>query len=161
MNRILIIIIIILIVIFILTSFTRMNKLKKPVDKFEIRGCDKSGCGHYLADRGHRKHLGIDVITTKGQIIKSPITGVLRRLYPYTTAPNITGYAIKKGKLEVKIFYVNWLNSLENGTLVKEGETIGTAQDIAGFYKDSNMTNHIHVEVWENGKNMDPTPYFL
>jgi len=160
MQRLFIIIIILLIVLFLLTSFSRMKKFKKPVDNFLIRGCDKSGCGYYLANRGNRKHLGIDVITTKGQIIKSPINGILRRLYPYSNTTIITGYAIKNGDTEVKLFYVDWLDANETGKPIKVGDVLGTAQDIAGYYKDNSMTNHIHIEVWKNGINVDPTLYF-
>lgn len=159
MRRVLVIIIILLIILFLL-SFNRMNKFKKPTDNFAIRGCDKSGCGSYLADRGDRKHYGIDVITKTGQIIKSPINGVIRRLYPYSETKKITGYEIKNGTLSVKVFYVNWSDFLTTGKNVKAGDTLGTAQDIAGYYGDKNMTNHIHVEVWQNGKNIDPTPFF-
>lgn len=49
---------------------------------------------------------------------------------------------------------------VNSGDRVKEGEPIGTVQDRAKHDASGKMENHIHFEVREKGRIVDPTPTF-
>jgi hypothetical protein len=118
------------------------------------RDMDPAGSGVFGAsrDRGGRKHLGLDLISVPGDEVVSPIFGVITKI----------GWAYADGKLgsihikgsgqhdgaEVKLLYVS--ASVHVGDILKAGDPIGTAQDVAGYYdaKDVHgMTNHVHGEL--------------
>jgi hypothetical protein len=126
-----------------------------------IRGCDPAGCGSFGADRGGHKHQGVDIVTTVGQNILSPILGVISRFpFPYPGDTKYTGIEIKNDVFTVKIFYVTPV--LKIGTTVAIGTKIAIAQNIAARYSVQ-MTNHAHIEVREtqSGKLIDPTKFFV
>lgn len=124
-----------------------------------MRPCEASGCGHYLASRGDRPHIGIDLIVYPGEQIRTPISGVVTR-HPVPYSGDIyRGIEIKGDNFTVKMFYL--LPSAPIGKHVKAGEAIGTAQSISQRYT-APMTDHVHVEYYDkNGVNIDPTPMLL
>lgn len=130
-------------------------------DAMEMRTCDPMGCGHYGASRGSRKHMGLDVVVSKGDTIYSPITGYVSRFpYPYASDLKYKGIEIigegEHQGLKVKIFYC--LPTLSIRAKVSKGQKIATAQAINEKYGKS-MTNHIHIEFYKNNINVDPTTY--
>lgn len=125
-----------------------------------IRGCDGFGCGAFGAKRGDRIHQGVDIPTSKGETVYSPISGTVTRFpFPYGDDARYTGIEIKNGTYTVKIFYIK--ATVPAGAEIRQGQPIANAQDIAAKY-GSGMTNHIHVEVRETqtGKLIDPTNLF-
>ncbi|HRB72445.1 M23 family metallopeptidase [Flavobacterium sp. UBA4197] len=128
----------------------------------KFRGCDAFGCGHYAASRdgGSRSHNGVDVITTPGQAIMSPIAGtVIRYPFPYGNDLRWTGILIENKDYSVKMFYLT--PTALQGTKVTQGQIIGKSQNIASKY-GSAMTNHVHVEVTDRktGKLVNPANLF-
>lgn len=130
----------------------------------KARGCDAGGwgCGSFGASRGTRKHNGLDIITTPGQTIYSPISGKVTRFpYPYSGDFNYTGIEIVNSTYKVKIFYVKPKVVLD--AQVKQGQEIATAQNISAKYSPQ-MTNHAHIEVYKKQDNnwilIDPTKLF-
>lgn len=126
-----------------------------------IRGLDPSGSGSFGADRNGHKHQGIDIETTVGQSILSPIAGVITRFpFPYPGDLSYTGVEIKNDVYTVKIFYITPV--LKVGTTVAVGTKIAIAQNIAAKYQ-TKMTNHAHFEVREtqSGKLINPTKFFV
>lgn len=113
------------------------------------RGCDQNwGCGSFGASRsgGARTHNGLDIKTTVGQQILSPISGKVTRFpFPYGSDLTYTGIEIINEDYKVKIFYMK--ASVSANTDVVKGQVIGHAQNISAKYS-STMTNHIHVEVY-------------
>lgn len=113
------------------------------------RGCDQNwGCGSFGASRsgGTRTHNGLDIKTTVGQQILSPISGKVTRFpFPYGGDLNYTGIEIINEDYKVKIFYMK--PSVSINSEVTKGQVIGTAQNISAKYS-STMTNHIHLEVY-------------
>ena len=113
------------------------------------RGCDQNwGCGSFGASRsgGTRTHNGLDIKTTVGQQILSPISGKVTRFpFPYGGDLNYTGIEIINEDYKVKIFYMK--PSVVVNSEVTKGQVIGTAQNISAKYS-STMTNHIHLEVY-------------
>ncbi|MFY0481674.1 M23 family metallopeptidase [Flavobacterium sp. PLA-1-15] len=125
-----------------------------------FRGCDGFGCGSFGASRGDRVHQGIDIPTVKGETIFSPISGTVTRFpFPYGDDLRYTGIEIKNEIYSVKIFYLK--ATVPAGAIVKQGQAIATAQDIAAKY-GSGMTNHIHLEVRQTptGQIIEPTNLF-
>lgn len=126
-----------------------------------LRECDSRGCGYYGASRGSRKHEGVDLVAEAGTTIMSGIVGtVSRHIRVYANDSRYTGIEIKgEGVNEgwtVKYFYVGQLTSV--GTKVNQRSTIGKVQNIAN--KFSGITPHVHIELYIDGKQVDPTPYF-
>lgn len=131
----------------------------KLVINQKVRGNDAHGSGAFNAPRGNHIHQGIDIVTTKGENIFSPIDGeVIRYPFPYSGDINYKGILIKNKDYEVKIFYLNPVAKI--GT-IKKGQLIGNAQDIAKKYPSAPMINHIHLEVRDSkGNILDPTKLF-
>ena len=47
---------------------------------------------------------------------------------------------------------------VRNGDKVRAGDPVGTVQDRARHDASGKMQNHIHFEIKEHGRNIDPTP---
>ncbi len=147
-----------------------------PVANPQVRGKDGYGKGHYGATRTDARknplppHKGVDLVTTPGETVKSPVAGVVKEPYfdPYWADPD------KKGNLSairiatddghvVDILYVDTdATGLKKGDRVIAGQSIGTAQDLSTVYppkKEGIMTNHIHIRIkGKDGVDKDPTP---
>ena len=114
---------------------------------------DKGGRGYYGAPRSRMLatgklqrylHKGTDYRCEPGQIVKSPMTGIIaRRAKPYAH-DFYSGVLIVSKRLSLKMFYLE-PNSDLIGKVVKIGDTIGIAQDISKKYPT--VTPHIHVEI--------------
>jgi murein DD-endopeptidase MepM/ murein hydrolase activator NlpD len=124
------------------------------------RGWDNFGGGHFGASRtktvkGEKvryKHKGTDFISDPGQIIKSPIDGMLVRLAVPYLGSRFSGVVIENNDIRVKMLYLNVYTYLM-GKTVKQGDVIGFDQHIARKYttETRKMTNHVHLEVeWIN-----------
>jgi hypothetical protein len=84
----------------------------------------------------------------------SPIDGkVVRKASPGTNG--LSGVVIDGGRYSAKVFYVDVDEKLI-GKYVKVGDRIGTAQEIRKAYEAPNMTNHIHLEVYDRGSRINP-----
>ena len=114
---------------------------------------DKGGRGHYGAPRTRKLangklqrylHKGTDYSCEPGQIIKSPMTGIIvRRAKPYVQG-EYSGVLIVTKRVTLKMFYLDPFTNLI-GKVVKIGDSIGIAQDISKKYPL--VTPHIHVEI--------------
>ncbi|MBR1157209.1 hypothetical protein [Bradyrhizobium sp. JYMT SZCCT0428] len=127
--------------------------------RMQSRGRDAFGSGQPGASRGHRSHMGIDVIAFPMQKILSPIGGeVIREAFPYKDDPSMRGVLIRGNGdytgWEIKLFYVLGLFSGE----VRPGDLIGHAQNLASKYPG--ITNHVHMEVLRSSIKVDPREPF-
>lgn len=109
----------------------------------------------------------MDIITTPGETVRSPVSGYVKRA-------DVDPYGDKKyGGVEiesddgyvVKMLYVDPnAAKLTQGQRVEAGKTpIGMAQDLSVRYPHTGsrrMTNHVHIEIRKNGVVKDPTPAF-
>lgn len=118
---------------------------------------DSAGYGHYNADRGSRKHNGVDVLVEEGQDVYSPIDGIITRFsYPGKSKAwqglYIQGTGAWKG-YGVKIFYMSpsdYVRNFLNRQIpieVAAGTKIGEAQAISKKYPHTAMKNHLHLEL--------------
>ncbi len=131
--------------------------MESPVIKIILRGNDPTGHGYYGARRGNRKHKGLDLITIPGEIIKSPISGVVTKYgYPYKNTRKLRYIEITGPVYRVWLMYAS-KNKISIGSRIFKGNVIGTAQNVAGYW-GGNMRNHLHIQVWKHGLLTDPEP---
>jgi murein DD-endopeptidase MepM/ murein hydrolase activator NlpD len=137
---------------------TQSPKIVPPVTPLSMRACDGKGCGHYGASRGGRTHKGVDFVVSEGQKVVSPIAGRIKRTVDVYGDGEWQGLYIEGADFDIKIFYLNFNPSVV-GMSVSTGTPIATARNIQDKY-GSDMTPHIHLEVWSMGSQIDPTPFF-
>ena len=122
-----------------------------------VRGIDKWGSGAFHSSRGKGKtHKGLDFIADPGQDVVAPCAGRVRReAQVYADTTEYMGLVIVSDDLHhVKLFYVLPAPGVV-GTLVDEGEVIGTVQDLDRRYPG--ITPHVHMEVrCSTGEIVDP-----
>ena len=132
---------------------------------WEIRHHDHFGSGEYGAGRGNRTHKGLDIISNTGDKVFSPMYGeITRTFHPYSDKCRfLKGVEIvgdgEYSDYKMKLMYVDLDNNVNIGDTVNKGDVIATQQDLLKCYPPRNgksMTNHIHFEVYENGKNINP-----
>ena len=124
-----------------------------------LRGEDEWGSGAYGAARGERTHRGIDIVAEPGVRVLSPINGeIVREAKPYEDDDSYGGILICGAgswqDTEIKMFY---LDGYKLGPVLA-GEPIGVAQNLSMKY--AGIINHVHLEVWQGDKPVDPTPFF-
>ena len=108
---------------------------------------DSAGDGHWQANRGDRRHKGIDLLCDPGQDILSPIKGfVMRVAYPYGDDSSWKGIVIQGDWCRIKMYYLDPFVRI--GRQVTQGEPIGKAQNISLRYGDK-MRPHVHLEFEE------------
>lgn len=138
-------------------------KMVNPTGR-SIRGIDDFGSGSFGADRdgGTRKHCGLDLESCQKQWVVSPIYGFVSRLCkPYgdgkqgDSGVEIHGSGEHAGST-VKIFYLDPFPGIL-ATTVKPRQIIGWATGLQERYP--NITDHIHLELWEKGVRIDPEPF--
>ncbi len=130
----------------------------------KLRGQDKFGDGHYGASRdgGSRKHMGIDILTTIGQDLVSPVDGTATYVKGTKGTVDIIPSNKTLGITKIRLLYIN--SDLKVGTSfpVVAGQTvIGTAANLETLGYSKGMTPHTHVQVRKNDQWIDPTPYFF
>lgn len=135
---------------------------------------DTAGSGQFdpVKEGGARpteKHNGVDLLVKPGDEVYSPMDArVLRKAFPYPGDLNYEGLLLEGiGEYEgyrFKIFYIQplWTNKqMDAGVTVKKGMPIGIAQAISKRYPGKKMKDHIHVELYAEGKLQDPTKVLL
>jgi RHS repeat-associated protein len=134
-----------------------------------LRGMDDFGSGHYGASResGKRSHKGIDITTTPGQNLVSPVTGKAKNFVGNTSGKpmlDITPSNSVHGIEQVRILYVNRpksVNAWQSYDVVAGQTSIGTASNLVDLGYPNGITQHIHLQVRIGGEWVDPTPYFF
>ncbi|OCK44390.1 hypothetical protein BA195_06850 [Tenacibaculum soleae] len=149
-----------------------------PLKKIIDRGNDPTGFGHFGAKRGTRKHKGHDIISVPGESVVSMIDGVVTKIgYAYKNALQFRYVEVTNDTYRVWLMYLEHAN-LKVGQTVCAGQRVGYAMDIAKYHnakrakknkllkkserkKLVKMINHLHVQIWKNGKLVDPKPYLI
>ncbi len=113
---------------------------------------DRGGSGHYGAPRKRDDgstytHRGVDYSCRIDQKIWMPCTGkIIRDAYPYHPDHTYHGVMIEAKRVRFKMFYVRLYDGIV-GKVVKIGEPIGIAENIALRYPGKGVTPHIHVGI--------------
>lgn len=130
----------------------------------KVRGSDAYGSGEFWAPRGDHKHNGIDLVCEKGDLVLSPVAGIVSKHgYPYDPA----GPKGHKHYIEItdelgrrhRFFYCEPMLPMDSK--VRQGQVIGEAQGLQDIYPPREagpMTDHVHYEIkLRDGSFMDPT----
>lgn len=134
-------------IIIIIALLTMRRRIAGILPRQVMRN-DAAGLGHFGAPRGRRTHQGLDLLTTPGEAVHSPVAGrFIRAGYPYANDRRYR-LAVIHGNdgREWKLMYVDPLPTLTPGTQISAGQRIGTSQDVAAKYGPP-MQPHVHVEV--------------
>lgn len=126
----------------------------------KLRQCDDFGCGHFGASRGLRKHIGVDILASDGDLVKAIAKGTVTKLgYPYGDDLSYRYVEVTASDgLKCRYFYV-W-PSVRLGDSIAIGTVLGTCQDLTRRY--AKISNHWHFEILDNsGKAYDPTALLL
>lgn len=155
-------------------AFVRMyndgaRKLLSNPSGGELREQDGFGSGEFGASRdgGRREHMGIDILTRVGQSIVSPITGTASNFLGATSKlpmVDILPFDKTLGIDKVRILYVDALPNVRPHSPynVVAGQTqIGTAANLNNLGYPRGISPHIHIEIFSNNKQIDPTPFFF
>lgn len=118
---------------------------------------DKAGLGHFGANRGSRKHRGIDYVVQPGCQVYSPATGKVTKIgYCYRDDSRWRYVQITDEKgLDWRVFYISPDANIGD-EVDKHLTAIGWADDITERYPDKGMTPHIHLEVKQGKNHLDP-----
>lgn len=131
-----------------------------PFDTLIERGRDPKGHGDYGMPRGAKRHRGWDIVGKPGDIVKSPISGIITKYgYMYGFAPQFRYVEISGTTYVFRLGYSELMPDLEVGHHILESDCVSVLQDIAGYWK-GDMKNHLHIECKKNGLLTDPEPLF-
>lgn len=117
----------------------------------------------YHEDRHTYSHRGVDVDTGTGDPIYSPRDGVVTRAGWDSACnggknPNVGGGKMVFIKfdngVETRVMHLNEI-SVVVGQSVKQGDVLGKTGNTGGSTGD-----HLHIELWKNGTEFDPTFLF-
>lgn len=124
----------------------------------KLRECDVHGCGFFGANRGERQHKGVDISMNPGELVMSPISGIVTKVgYPYSDDLSYRYVQIHKDGYDFRLFYVEPL--VDVGETIDFNSVIGYVQNLGSRYPG--ITEHVHLEIKYNGNFVDPTPVFL
>lgn len=123
-----------------------------------LRGEDIYGAGAFGASRGNgtHRHRGADYLAEPGELVRAPISGIVQRIgFAYRGDERYRYVELKSEDQtrDVRVLYVG--PEVQLGAVVRAGEPIGRAQDLSRRYPRG-ITNHVHVELRENGALADP-----
>ena len=118
---------------------------------------DIGGGGWWGADRGSRKHKGIDLSTNIGDAIYAPIDGKVvvtkTKISANLNSTKILGTGDYEG-YTVYLFYIKPETALIN-KIVKRGEKVGIQQDLSADYPEK-VTDHVHFEIRKGKERINP-----
>ena len=103
------------------------------------------------------EHEGLDFSADVGASVVAVEDGVIESVYVSDVLSG-TEIVIDHGNgLKTLYRFVTQADGLKAGDSVTKGQTIATVAEASGSeYKDG---SHLHFEVFENGKNVDPVTY--
>ena len=113
------------------------------------------------AARGGRKHLGIDITEHSRKDSRAPVVAYKTGKVTFAQASNAYPYG------EVMIDHGNGLSTrylhITPAADIRVGKQVYGGQEVGKLYKYSNSSGqeqtHLHFEVYQNGKIVDPTTY--
>ena len=134
---------------------------------------DSQGSGEWLAPRGGRRHHGLDFHAIAGQQVRAPVAGDMVIFRGSETGyPMVDIHPADKdlGFDMIRLIYVGQGGGAALGArqTVEAGAPIGEAIDLqtvknraTGLPYPGGVTPHVHVEMFRNGRHINPTPWFF
>ncbi len=129
------------------------EEMSLPVDAVTVT--NDYGFFHNQTLNNYYEHTGVDFSAKAGTEVKAAMSGKIESVYKDDLLLG-TQIVVDHGKGVKTVYrFVNEREGLAVGDEVKLGEVIATVAEATGNeYKDG---AHLHFEVWENGKEVDPT----
>ncbi len=129
------------------------EEMSLPVDAVTL--VNDYGFFHNKTLNSYYEHAGVDFSASAGTAVKAAMSGTVESIYKDDILLG-TQIVVDHGKgLKTVYRFVDVREDLAVGDEVKLGEVIATVAEATGEeYKDG---AHLHFEVWENGKEVDPT----
>lgn len=146
----------------VLALFSFKRRESAFLKSYEQRGSDIWGSGSFGASRsgGKRTHKGLDLKYSPKDKFRIPFDSILNRkgivyaddqkykLVEFKGVGNYSNYLYK-------VMY--FVCDEPIGTMFNRGEFVGSVQDITEKYKG--ITNHVHFELYIDGKLVNPENY--
>lgn len=110
-----------------------------------IRGYPEFGARRNRKGGGHVYHTGIDYLTTPGETVVSPITGIVDGIIK--KPDGLHTIIVRSDEVVVKILYVR--DPLPRGTPVTQGLGIATAANTSVREGYRGVPNHVHMLILE------------
>ncbi len=103
----------------------------------------------------NERHYGIDIVTSHNEAVKAVLDGTVI-MADWTLE---TGYVliIDHGQNLISVYKHNATLLKQEGDVVKAGEPIA----IAGQSGELTTGPHLHFELWDNGRPVDPEKYIM
>lgn len=126
---------------------------------------DKEGDGNYGAPRGSKRHLGIDLVTTEGQEILSPVNGTAVNFSGSTAGypmVDITPSDASLGISVVRMLYVDALpgtNAWAPYSVTAGVTVVGTSSNLQSLGYSSGVTPHVHFQIKVGGSWVNPANF--
>lgn len=106
---------------------------------------DEEGDGAWGSKRTAGAHKGVDFICHPYQDIVAPTDMIIQRIARPYVGTSLSGIAWRSETMAGKMFYfLPYIRLI--GRPVREGQVIGTAQDVSLEY-DPGMTPHVHMQI--------------
>lgn len=122
---------------------------------------DSAGDGRFGARRGSRTHRGVDYVCKPGELVYSPVSGVVSKLgFPYGDDLRWRYVEIRDDdKNRHRLFYCR--PAVVKHQIVSKGEVVAEADDVTERYPNQGMTPHIHYELIDSmGEYIDPEEFW-
>lgn len=128
------------------------------LDRFPTQGNCFFGDTWHAARGGGRKHVGVDIIADKGNLLYAVVDGEISKQYwdqPGALAGNGLRVAQPNGTYFTYLHMSGFAPGIELGTKVEAGDVIGFVGTTG-----SSATPHLHLEIHPNGGDaVNPYPY--
>ena len=98
-------------------------------------------------------HYGVDVVSSKGQSVKSTLDGVV--LFADWSVKSGHVMIIQHPENIVSVYMHNSMLTKNVNDVVKSGEVIG----VVGNSGELSSGPHLHFELWQNGRAINPIEY--
>jgi hypothetical protein len=118
-----------------------------------IRGCEAEGCGSIGSSResGPPMHEGTDLYRNLGDPIPAFFNGIVTEVDPTRYGGVFTGITIRNDNGTTNYFLYAQSN-VRVGQRVRPGDIIAYSQDLKTYADYANVPNHVHVELWTEGR---------
>lgn len=102
------------------------------------------------------QHPATDFITLENEPVYAPFEGLISKQAYFNLNRKFTGlHLVNEDGTKIKIYFMKPVAGLI-GSKVEEGQIIGYAQNNA----EEKVTQHLHIEIIQQGKNINPVKYF-
>jgi len=141
------------------TPTVTLDNISNPVSKTEITmaySYNKQPVYSITLNEFRSDHMGADISAEIGENVKAAMDGKIEKVYDDGKLGKCV--VINHGN-NIKTVYANLDDnvSVKAGTSVKKGAVIGKVGKTAKFEIEDKP--HLHFEIWQNGKTIDPAKY--